>query len=142
MLTIRDDEAPRIWDWIKNRNGVAVWRSVSLTTPGRDLLTPCTTEGKPTPRPHWSVESCPKVIADATAVDVTISQEVKRFHIAIRNTGLYLKLTDASSARVRRAVEAAGEGAYYLFDYETQEVIIFRENRRVNLLDYAIERGF
>ena len=55
-------------------------------------------------------------------------EEVKRFHVGVRmgSNGLALKVTDGGSRRIRREVSKAGEGAYYAFDYLTQDAIILR----------------
>jgi len=141
MLIIKADRAPLIYQWIKDRGGVAVWNSISLSDPSKQLLTPALTDGKPTTKPHWSVTDTPEVISDAAAVWVTIDKEVKRFHIALRNTGLYIKLTDASSRRVRAETERAGEDAHYEFDYDCQEAVIFKSTQKFTLTQYAVEKG-
>lgn len=51
-----------------------------------------------------------------------------------------LKCTDASTRRIRAAVERAGEGAYHVFDYMTQEAVIMRPTRQVPIAEYVAAR--
>ena len=122
------ENAPRLADWIQNRGGVAVWRSVNLSNPGASWSTPLLTEdGKPCSKPTWQAGAEPEqVITDPSDIEVTVDREVKRFRVGIRpgSQGLSLKVTDGGSRRIRAAIEKAGEGAYHNFDYDTQEAII------------------
>jgi len=138
MLTINTDRASTIYSWITTRGGLAVWKSISLSDPGKQLLTPALTDAAPTPRPHWSVAETPEIYGPDRLPEIIVSvdEEVKRFHIALRNTGLYIKLTDASSRKVRAEVARAGEGAYHAFDYSEQEAIIFRQVSTTPLSEY------
>jgi hypothetical protein len=144
MLTVNEDTAVKIRPWFSDRGGVAVWKSINLSAPGGELLTPAVTDGKPTPKPHrgmgW-VSNTPLIISDPAGVTVIIDKEVKRFHIAVRlgAQGFTLKLTDASSARVRRELDK-WEGASYVFDYETQEAVIMAPMEKMSWAEY-INRG-
>ena len=63
-------------DWIANRGGVAVWRSVNLSNPGASWSTPAlTVEGEPTPKPTWQAANTPEKI-------VTRSREDWCYHLA------------------------------------------------------------
>ena len=68
----------------------------------------------------------PEIITDPSLITVYEAREVQRFHIALRRSGngLTIKLTDGSARKVRNAVEKAGKGSFYEFDYETKEAII------------------
>lgn len=59
--------------------------------------------------------------------------EVKRFHIGLRmgSQGLIVKVTDGGTRRIRHEVAKAGDGAYYTFDYGTQEAVIMRPAPKV-----------
>jgi hypothetical protein len=128
-------------DWVRNRGGIAVWRSIDLSNPGQSWSTPLRDkEGKPTSKPNWRAGNEPsRCITDPRDVLVVEDKEVKRFHIAVRigAQGIMLKLTDASSRRVRRAVEKAGKGAYYEFDHNTQEAVILAPARQLTLFEWA-----
>jgi hypothetical protein len=128
MHTICSENAPRIWDWIKNRGGIAIWRSVNLCDPGRTWTTPVLDDkGDLVHKPTWQADNEPiEIICDPEKVLVSRDQEVKRFKVAVRrgSQGFMLKCTDASSAHIRKSVSQAGNGAYHVFDYFTQEAII------------------
>lgn len=124
--------------WINTRGGVAVWRSINLSNPGASWSTPALTEdGKPMGKPTWQADSEPeRVITSADDIEVVTRREAKRFRIGVRRTGLAFKLTDASSRKVRAAVEKAGDGAGYAFDYETQQAIITVPDKKVPLSEW------
>jgi len=138
-ITTNSVNAPKMRQWIEKRGGIAVWSGINLSNI-RELLTPAKTEdGMPYPKPSWDMPNAPnKIVTDPSQVCVTDDVEVKRFHIAVRcsSNGLMFKLTDASSRKVRAAVEKAGEGAYHVFDYETQDAIIMKPERTIPLTEY------
>ena len=112
-------------DWIAARGGVQIWNNVNLSDPGAGpIFTPAMTGDHPTEKPRWSHERG-EVVTDINRFEfVKAWKEIKRFHVAIRmgSQGTMLKLTDASSAKVRK-FEDSHPGAYYRFDYETQECV-------------------
>jgi hypothetical protein len=138
MLKVTPDTAELLLSWINTRGGVAVWRSINLSDPGRQLLTPAETDGKPTAKPHWSVSDTPCIIVDPSLISVTLAHETKRFHVGVRQSanGLSLKCTDAASRRIRREVERAGDGAYHVFDYISQEAVIYAPDESIPLADF------
>jgi hypothetical protein len=137
--------AAKFLDWIKSRGGIAIWKSIDLSDPGKSWSTPALSEdGAPTTKPTWQAESTPsRIITSADDVDVLVPSEVKRFRVALRMgaQGLKVKCTDASSAQIRSAVEKAGKGAWYEFDYERQEAVIFVAEKTVPLRQWAIEHN-
>jgi hypothetical protein len=84
----------------------------------------------------WGV---PRVITDPAEILVSIDTEVKRFEISTESSsdGLYTKLTDASSERIRREVEKGGENSYYELDYETREAIIYQNEKLIPITEYV-----
>jgi len=93
-------------EYIRDRGGVQVWRNINLSNrDAGDMYTPALTEtGEPTPKPHWSVAPG-EVITDITRFRFCVEQrEVKRLRIALRmgSQGLMIKLTDNSSAKLRK----------------------------------------
>ena len=118
--------------YITERGGIKIWRNINLSNPDAgDIYTPVRdSEGNDYPKPHWSVEFS-RIVTDINAFRfIKELREVKRFHVAIRRSsnGLMFKCTDASSAKLRKAMskiqEQTGEKPCYRFDYETQEAVI------------------
>lgn len=141
-----EENAPRFAEWIRSRGGIAVWRSVNLSNPSASWSTPAMkADGvTPTSKPTWEAGNRPeKIVTDAKQIEVFRPVEVKRFHVACRRrSGMSWVLTDASDKRVHLAVGAAGEGAYYRFDYETQEAVIFKTESLGNLHDWEMVQRF
>lgn len=141
----RAEDAPKIFDWLKNRGGIAVWKSVNLSNPTGSWTAPYLDDkGEVKVKPTWQADSKPaRIITDPAEVWVMVPKEVKRFRIAIRAgaLGMSFKLTDASSRKVEKAVAAEGIGAWYEFDYTTQEAIIFVAEREQRITEYFAKEG-
>lgn len=124
------ENAGKILDWMRTRGGIAVWVSVDLSSPGECMITPyLNMEGNVKTKPHWRMDNTPeRVITDPAMVVVSTDVEVKRFRIALRigSQGMSIKVSDGGSRRIRKEVEKAGDGAYYVFDYATQEAVIMK----------------
>lgn len=124
-LEVTDYNADKVLDWMKNRGGVAVWRSVNLSNLGTSWTTPALTgEGKPSGKPSWQAANEPdKVIADPSRIAVVGEKVVRRFHVGTRmaGSGMALKVTDGGTRRIHAAVAKAGPDAYYRFDYGSYE---------------------
>jgi hypothetical protein len=143
-VTCSEQNAPKFLDWIKTQGGVAYWKSVNLSNIGLSWSTPALAPDKTSyPKPNWQAHSTPSfVVTDPSEIGVSIDKEVKRFHVAIRRgaQGMSFKCTQASSAKIDKAVEKAGEGAFYTFDYETQDAVIFApEGKPKSLKDWEAE---
>jgi hypothetical protein len=139
-LEIHAGNAVKVSRWIEHCGGVAVWASGDLGQPGRSWLTPvCLTDGSLAQRPHWSADPQPqRVITEPGQVEVVERREVKRLRVAVRpGYGLGFRLTDASSARLREALEAAGPGALHAF--EGSEAVILGEVGRTPLPQWLAE---
>jgi hypothetical protein len=123
------ENAVQIWKWFQERGGIAVWKSVDMTNAGRSWTTPIRdAEGNPMPRQDWRMEETPSLtITNPAEVVVDVPKVVKRFRVAIKvgAQGMLLKCSDASSRRIRRECQKAGEESWYEFDYATQEAVIF-----------------
>jgi hypothetical protein len=130
-LTCNVSDAHKLAAWI-TEGGVAKWNSLNLSDPGQAWLTAASNPNKP----HWAADNQPAlIVTDPLEIGVITYKEVKRFHVAVRrgSQGLSLKLTDASSERVRKAVEQAGDGATYQFDYFTQDAVILAPAETISL---------
>lgn len=138
---VLEANASKFLHWIRHRGGVAVWKSINLSDPGKSWSTPFLKEnGEPTPKPHWGAESqASRVITNPDDILVDTPHEVKRFRVAIRRgtQGLSFKLTDASSSRLRKEVDKAGEGAWYEFDYGSQEAVIYVAKGSMSLKEWG-----
>ncbi len=131
------ESAGRMREWIKTRGGVAIWQSANLSNPGASWSTPAlTTDGQPMSKPTWQAEDKPaRIVTDAGDIEVITRREVARFRVDVRGggRGLQLKLTDAATRRVHDAVDKAGDGAAYHFDYAEQQAVITVPAERVTL---------
>ena len=117
-ITISIAAAPKIREWIRDRGGVNCWTSANLSDPGRECLTPfLTSDGKETGKPEWWCANDPDLYKTEDAFEVVTEAPFKTCRIAIRvgAGGLLLKLTDASSDKVKRLLTEAGEGSRYEF---------------------------
>ena len=96
--------------------------------------------GNPAPSPHWKASDRPtRVVTDSGRVFVVTHREADRLRVAVRrgSYGLSLKLTDASSRRLRRALEKAGPTAVYVF--EGDHAVVHVEASRTPLADWLRE---
>jgi hypothetical protein len=138
---VAPENALRMFEWIKTRGGIAVWPSVNFSNLGQSWSTPyLKTDGTPMDKPTWQADSKPsRVITDPNDVVVIERKEVKRFRVAIRrgSQGLVMKLTDASTRRVRDWSDKFGPESSYHFDYETQECVITMPDTKVPLTEYV-----
>jgi len=147
--TCKIENAEKVYRWIKERGGVAVWKSINLSNPSASWSTPAKTDtGEDYPKPTWQAENKPnRIITDANEIEVLVPREIKRLHVAVRlgSQGLALKLTDGSTRRVEKAVEGAEQKyghAWYEFDYETQDAVICVSDRSISLAEYAKEMNW
>lgn len=141
MYTVRKEDAQKMWDWLQNRGGLAIWSSIDLSDLGRSWTTPLrTAAGELTTKPHWKVGNEPsRIITDPSEVEVVEDKEVKRFRVGIGQSGngLTLKVTVAGSRHIHREVVKAGKDAYYVFDYVTQEAVIMAPaSKAIPLTEY------
>lgn len=84
--------------------------------------TPAQTDvGEPTPKPDWAAGEVIRHITDPNEVVVLNPRVVKSFHVAVRQSGCGLKLTEAASRRVelerKKATAKHGADAWVEFDY-------------------------
>jgi hypothetical protein len=138
---VSEEHAAKIAEWIKARGGIAIWESISLSCPGESMTTPVRkADGTPTTKPDWKLGNTPaRIITDMAEVTVSQDVEVKRFHVAVRfgAQGLALKVSDGGTRRIRREVAKAGEGAYYVFDYGSEEnAVIMKPAKLIPLAEW------
>lgn len=139
-LEIDERHAVKVSRWIEQFCGCAVWGCLDLADPSRQFFTPARlTDGSLSGPPHWSAPKVPqRIVTDAAEVEVVTHREMKRIRIAIRTGyGLGLRLTDAASARLRKALEEIGAGAVYVF--QGNEAILYAEVSRTPLPQWMAE---
>jgi hypothetical protein len=130
------DVAPKINNWLRTRGGIALWSSANLGNPCASWTTPATNaDGTPATKPTWQADTHPRIITDAADVLVSIDREVKRFPIALQQgSGLSIECTPGSSRKIRKALDAAGKDAYYVFDVD--EAVIMMPEKQVPLTEW------
>jgi hypothetical protein len=138
------ETAEKIAEWLRTRDGIAIWRSVDFSRVGQTVTTPVnTSDGKPFPKPVIWVRDTPAcIITDPADVLISRDVEVKRLYAGVRagDGGLDLRYTDGASHHIRAAVANAGEGAYHVFDPETQETVVMKPSSPLPLLDFLDAR--
>ena len=137
------ENADRMMNWILTRGGVAIWDSANLSNPGASWSAPALSAlgGLPLAKPTWQAADGPaRIITDAADIEVITRREVKRFRVGVRmgSQGMTFKVTDGGTRKIRAAVDKAGEGADYAFDYESQEAVITVPDKRVPLAEYVL----
>lgn len=135
---IREEQARAYLHLAQAHGGLTYWTSVDLSDLSRAWLT-----GKDEPKPSWKAGDPQPVTLEQVQV-LGPEEQYKRFHVAVRPgaQGLSLKLTDASSERVRRDTERARNGGYiawHRFDYDTQEAVIYRARVIGTLAEWAAQ---
>ncbi len=154
---IGPESVEQVRRWIKDRGGVAHWKSVNLSNPGGSWSTPATIKRKdcngapegdpedvlPYPAPNWQCATKPSHITTSEDdVLVQVPKLWRRFHVAVRrgSNGMSMKLTSASSDKVRAQVEKCsletGLEAWHEFDYLNQDCCIFYPLETVPLSQY------
>src|SRR5271157_6212623 len=136
---VTEENAAKFADWLKNRGGIFVWESVNLANPGASWSTPAITDGKPTGKPTWQAGNTPvRHITDPSEVLVSRDREIKRFRFGVRmgGNGLSLKVTDGGSRKIRSEVAKAGNGAYHVFDYFSQQAVVMAPEKQIPLPEW------
>lgn len=139
MIKIYPEIFPKLKSWIESRGGIAVWKSINLSNPGKEIFTPALTEdNKPYPKPSWEVSNQPyEIIKSLEDIIIIIPKEIKRFKVFTRisSNGLSIRLTDSSSQKVRR-YESGYENSWHEFDYENQQAVILIPDKEILAYEY------
>lgn len=109
------ENAAKFAEWIRDRGGIAVWKSHDLSDPSASVSTPALTEGKPTQSPHWKFAGKPEfVVTDPADIEVYEHEVIEAFDVRLRHDGQgHLVLTDKWQRRVDHALAKAGPGSFY-----------------------------
>jgi len=137
-FVIHPDNANQILGWMTEGRGLAHWTSIDLGDPSYAVTTP----GDVTDRPHWKLSNEPAFrIFDIGQVLVGKYELFRRFHVGIRaaSNGLAMKVTDGGTRRIRKALMAAGPDSFYQFDYDVQDVLIYKQVGTTSLTKWAEE---
>lgn len=122
------ENAPKFADWIKNRGGVAWWRSVNLSNPSASWSTPALTDGKPTPRPTWQADSTPEIITDPAKIGVYETRVLEKVEVKLKvGSGMMAVLTQASQNRLDKAMRKHGSGHKDTVFYRRSGDLMFPE---------------
>lgn len=105
------ENAPKFWEWLQKRGGIAVWKSINLGNAGASWSTPALTEdGKPYEKPTWQASNTPTIYTDTADVGVFTSALYKAFKVELkRGDGFSFVLTDAANAKVKRLLAECEE---------------------------------
>lgn len=97
-------------EWFAKRGGIAIWHSINLSNPGGSWTTPARDpEGNLTQKPNWQCENVPTIITDPAQVGVYAPVLYKEIPVKLKQSGTALVLTDASHAKVDRALRMCNE---------------------------------
>lgn len=138
-LYTTEENAAKFWLWLTERGGIAVWNSLDLSSPDKSWSSPAhDVTGKVYNRPSWRTSETPnRIVTDPEDVVVCFDRVVTQFRVTVEHYGLSIRCSASSSRRIRQECEKAGEGAYYKFDYELQECLIYAPDRMMKLTTWA-----
>jgi hypothetical protein len=130
------ENAERIAYWLLNHGGIAIWMSDDGLDRRETIAGPVyTSTGERESKPEWWVGDEPAcIITDFADVIVSNDVEFKRLRVKVWKRKPRYRVR--SAFRVSAAVREAGEGAYSVFDEETQQAVIIKPEWRVPLLDF------
>ena len=143
-IRVSVEDAPKIALWLEKRGGVAVWQRVNLSNLGSVFCPVNQENGEPSQKPSWEYADKPeRIVMDPCDVIVYVPVVAARMHVAIRKSSnnFMLKLTDASSRRVRAMLEKLGEKSSYHFDYGEYKNCVFTvEGEEKTLLEFMLKK--
>ena len=142
---ISAENAAKVLEWFQTCGGIAIWSTEDASESWTSPLNAAKGKykGKQAIRTRRDSRIHPdRIITSADEVLVHTDREVARFHVAVcmGSQGLKVKLTDATPAKVKKALEKAGPHAYHAFDYERQDALIMApDGQTVTLTQWAKE---
>lgn len=108
--------AHRLADWLVHRGGLVLWENHDLSNPGGSVTCPYRdAQGNVKGSPGWRYPEPGRHIIDPAEVVVETPREVARLKVRLKQSGMQLKLTDASSRKLRNLMAQHGEGCWYVF---------------------------
>ena len=97
------ENAVKIWGWLQDRGGIAIWQSVNLSNAGASWTTPNEqADGTKTNKPTWQAEDRPsRIITDpAEVMWVLGSQRVAKAHITSAGSVMSISSSTTMTSRV------------------------------------------
>jgi len=88
-----EEMAERVWSWLGDRGGIAVWTSHDLGNPGRQMFTPATMDGKLVDgklKPHWSM-GLTEIVKDPKRIKIEIETTTEKVDKKDRKNWTYDK---------------------------------------------------
>lgn len=110
MISVTSDIARQVAEWINKRGGVALWRSVNLSMPDREWITPIDA-----PRPSWMAGEQPAEVArHIKDVEVKVVRDAKKIRVYLdrKHHGMKILLTAASTKRLRKWLDKFHPSSY------------------------------
>lgn len=161
---VSEDNAAKMWEWLKSRGGIAVWMSADLSNPGASWSTPATirrgdcdgsqaAEGSPDdilpyPKPNWQCGNTPEIITDPADVGVFTDALYKAFRVGLkRGCGYSVLLSDGAQRKVDKAMSDCREkhgDAFYrrgVLDIEGASMGIYWTTGIIPISEWAKKKG-
>ena len=143
-----ESNAEKFLDWIKNRGGVALWKSINLSNHGASWSTPANNEdGTPSTKPTWQASNTPTIFTSADEIGVYVDELYKAFPVGLRRgDGFSTKLTDAAQRRVDKYLdecrEKHGDASYKkgVLDIDGASIGIYYTKSEISLSEWEASK--
>lgn len=142
------DNAPKFLDWIRNRGGVAVWKSINLSNPGASWSSPANNkDGTPMEKPSWQSTNTPVIFTNPDEIGVATDALFEAFPVALKQNGMFLHLTDGSQRRVDKALAECEEkhgDAFFrrgVLDIDRPSMGIYYTTEIISLTEWAAKQN-
>lgn len=138
-----EENAARFLDWIRNRGGVAFWKSVNLSNPGASWSAPALqADGQPATKPTWQAENAPSAIyRDASKIGVYTGKVVETLPAVLRLKGMTAVLSKQTAKRLaaalRRVEKSHGSSFYRMGGLTDPAVYICTAGPMISLQEWA-----
>lgn len=124
QIQFNQADASKALDWLNNRGGIAVWTNCNMSSQslGGESYTPAlTADGKPTLSPGWQFGNKPsRIVTDPTEVCVVEYAVHSRVKTIPSKYGPPCDPIKRGRNKVDAALEQAGEGSYWQFDWNSR----------------------
>lgn len=137
------EEAHKFLDWIRNRGGVANWKSANLGNPSASWSTPfLEVDGTPKRKPTWEAEDVPSAVhKDATRIGVYSTTLVETIPAKVLRRGMSLVLSRGTekklNAALKRVEKSHGNSFYRKGGMLIPEIYIYASKDIGSLQEWA-----